>query len=217
MAAGFSLIAWASFLARPAYAPAISSLEKSNGDYITSPESSLRTPSELAAIVKDLDEDMIKKYSYITDNFWDDPEDILLARLLLGEGEDCSEGEKVLILDTVTNRINDGEDWNGTTIKSVVLASKQYSAFNKDLNAKLKHPLDYNPKDFFEDLVIAQKFLTGGYKDYSQGATYYLRKDRLKKLPSWVDDMIEIGKINGSYHTFYIPKSLYKRQHKKAA
>lgn len=146
------------------------------------------------------------KVIYKTDDFSKDSEEVLLARMLFGEAENCSDLEKVAIAYTAINRVNDGKKWNGETIKEVILKPKQYSCFNeKDPNKnKLKDPETYGPKTFLHCLKISRNVLAGKYNDPTNGATHY---HTLAVKPRWnYKKMITIGRINSSKHIFYREK-----------
>ncbi|VVB82836.1 Cell Wall Hydrolase [uncultured archaeon] len=145
--------------------------------------------------------------NYITNDFKKDSEKVLLARMLLGEAEDCSEIEKVAIAYTALNRAKDKEEWNGETLKEVILKPNQYSCFNSgtDSNIFLKNPLKYNQNEFFYCLEISAKVLEGKYQDPTGGATYYYNPAKVKE-PRWTKKLAKVGKIKNSYHIFYKKK-----------
>lgn len=144
---------------------------------------------------------------YKTNDFRKDSDEVLLARMLLGEAESCSQIEKIAIAYTALNRASDNKDWNGRTLQEAILKPRQYSAFNSDRNAKLKNPLAYNKKEFLDCLQIAKEILAGKYQDPTNGATYYLNPNHPdlagKTLPTWTKNMIKIGRIQNSYHIFF--------------
>ena len=144
---------------------------------------------------------------YKTENFYQDSDRILLARMLLGEAESCPALEKIAIAYTAINRMHDGKDWNGTTLQEVLLKPRQYSCFNPDISARLKNPMARNPKVFLECLRIAEGVLNRIYVDPTNRATHYLNPNhpdlRGKPLPSWTKTLEEIGRINNGYHVFY--------------
>jgi spore germination cell wall hydrolase CwlJ-like protein len=148
-----------------------------------------------------------EKPDYKTDNFYKDTDEVLLARLLLGECENCSNAEKIAVAYTVINRMNDGKKWNGETLQEVILSPFQYSAFNENLNAKLKDPMSYNSQEFQSCLQLAKEILAGKHSDPTSGATHYLnpRHPDLwgKPLPKWTEELINIGRIQNSFHVFY--------------
>jgi len=144
--------------------------------------------------------------NYKTSNFYQDSNEILLARMLLGEAENCSKNEKIAIVYTVLNRMKDNKDWNGKTLKEVILKPYQYSAFNKDRNAKLKNPLAYNANEFLESLKLAEEILAGKYPDPTNGATHYINPnhpDLKRSLPKWIKKLELVGRIEDSFHIFY--------------
>lgn len=144
-------------------------------------------------------------FNYKTSDFWEDSEKVLLARMLLGEGESCSKIEKIAIAWTAINRANDNQEWNGKTLKEAILKPYQYSCFNKEYNQSLKNPLAYNPKEFYECLYLSERILAGGYKDPTKGATFYYNPGKIK-TPRWVKGLERVGRIGKSYHVFYREK-----------
>ncbi len=150
---------------------------------------------------------LMTPHTYKTDDFYKDTDEMLLARMLLGETEDCSEIEKIAVAYTAINRTNDGKKWNGETLQEVILKPYQYSAFNENLNAKLKNPMTYNLNEFEICLELAKEILAGKYSDPTKGATHYLNPNhpdlKGKPLPSWTNSMEKIGRIENSYHVFY--------------
>ena len=144
--------------------------------------------------------------TYEIDDFSKDREEILLARMLLGEVEGCSKIEKIAVTYSVINRMNKNPIRYGATIKEVILKPLQYSAFNEDQNQKLKKPLDYNKKEFISNIQLVRNILSGKYSDPTGGATYYLNPDHpnlKRKLPIWTKELKKIGRIKNSYHIFY--------------
>jgi len=144
---------------------------------------------------------------YKTDNFYKDEDSVLLARMLLGEATGCSEIEKIAIAFTPINRVEDGDELNGSTIKDAILTPYQYSCFNSEKKSSLflKDPLKYNSGEFLNDLKLAKEVLGGKYKDPTNGATNYYNP-MLVKEPIWTKDFQNIGRIGNSKHIFYRPK-----------
>lgn len=137
---------------------------------------------------------------YITPDFRNDSDAVLLARLITGEAEDCSDTEKIAVAFTAFNRLDKGV--YGKTLKDVILQDYQYSCFNEgtDSSIFLKTPLEHNPGDFFRSLKISRGIMEGRYKDPTHGATHYYNPDRAKK-PSWAGIFKFDGKIG--HHLFY--------------
>jgi len=142
---------------------------------------------------------------YTTSDFYQDSEEILLARMLLGEAEGCSKEEKIAVAYTAINRIDDNKKWNGETLKEVILKPYQYSCFNTNLNNKLKNPLTYNSKEFLKCLNLSEEILSNKYKDPTNGATHYYNPNHptMEKEPEWSKNIEKIGSINNSIHVFF--------------
>jgi N-acetylmuramoyl-L-alanine amidase len=138
--------------------------------------------------------------SYKIKDFKQDLERILLARMILGEAEDCSEVERVAVAYTAINRMKEADGRERLT--DLLLKPRQYSCFNKgkDSNKFLKDPIKYNKKQFLEDVRIAENVLLRRYNDPTKGATHYYNPD-LIKAPDWADKSKEIGKIG--HHIFF--------------
>ena len=156
-------------------------------------------------------QELKKTKDYKTEDFHQDSDDVLLARMLLGETEYCSDTEKIAVAYTAINRINDGKKWNGETLKNVILTPYQYSCFNdgmkEALKEILKNPLKEKSKEFLECLGLAREILAGKYKDPTSGATHYLNPNhpdlKGKTLPNWTRVFEEIGRIENGPHIFY--------------
>lgn len=145
----------------------------------------------------------IKRVDYRTDDFSDDSDEVLLARMLFGEARNCSDNEKTAVAYTVLNRVDDGKRWNGTTIKGVILKPWQYSCFNdNDPNKKkLKDPEKYDKVSWGKCLGVARGVVSGESKDFTEGATHYFNPNVVN--PSWASKMTRIGRIGNSKHAFY--------------
>ncbi len=148
-----------------------------------------------------------ERLDYKTEDFSEDTDEVLLARMIFGEARGLSEIEKIAVGYTAVNRANDNVKWNGSDVRSAVLKSKQYSCFNSnDPNReKLMNPMDYEPSEFIKCLDISRKILDGTAEDFSNGATHYFNPSVVS--PSWKNRMHKIGKIDTgnklSVHEFY--------------
>jgi len=150
----------------------------------------------------------VEPISYKIENFSQDNDEYLLARMIFGEARNCSETERVAVGYSAINRVNDGKKWNGETISEVLLTPWQYSCFNeKDPNRKkLLNPEAYDAKSFYECLEVAEDILSGELRDPTNGATHYFNPKVVK--PKWAKKLEKVGKIETerglSKHEFYI-------------
>lgn len=146
---------------------------------------------------------------YRTDDYVSDSDCVLLARMIFGECDGCSEDEKVSVAYTAINRMKDGLHWNGDTLREVILMPYQYSSFNSGLDYRVKDPMGHNSRGFLDAIRIAREVLDYEHKDPTNGATHFINHEhpsfRNRDLPEWTRDFHEIGKINNSRHVFYRP------------
>lgn len=100
-----------------------------------------------------------------TENFADDTDEMLLARLILGEAEDQLKEAKIWVGGAVLNRV-DASAWPNT-IHEVILQKGRYDPFKgSDRNfKKITNPLITNDKlriaTRYESYDIAQKLISG--------------------------------------------------------
>jgi N-acetylmuramoyl-L-alanine amidase len=139
--------------------------------------------------------------NYRTRDFYLDSEEMLFARMIFGEGEDCTQLEKIKIAWTALNRKNLGY---GKTLKDVILAKNQYSCFNPEMDSSkfLKYPLEHNEGEFLASLQVAREVLAGKYKDPTGGATHYYNPFLIGK-PNWAKTMKKLPSSRGDRHVFY--------------
>ncbi|VVB84117.1 Cell Wall Hydrolase [uncultured archaeon] len=154
--------------------------------------------------IRQIEEKAAEPENYRIDDFSKDKENFLLARMIMGEAEDCIKTEKIGVGYTAINRLK--EEY-GSTLKKVILEPFQYSCFNKGIRREaLKNPLEYDFEEFMMDLAIAEGILSGEYKDPTKGATHYYNPKLVKK-PHWTRMMKEVGRIKEgkrkSKHVFY--------------
>lgn len=150
--------------------------------------------------------------------FEKDTDQILLARMIFGEGGGVSNSEKITIGFTPINRAKDNKEYTGRTIKEAILKSKpkeikfkngkertiivhQYSCFNSwDKNLKkVINPYAYEPKEWIKCLKISRDILEGKYDKYNFGPTHYHVKG-IK--PRWAKRMEKLDST-GFKHQFY--------------
>ncbi|MBU2104265.1 MAG: cell wall hydrolase [Nanoarchaeota archaeon] len=137
--------------------------------------------------------------------FYEDSEQVLLARMIFGEGRGVSYSEKVAIGLTPLNRVSDNKRYTGRNIKEAILLPLQYSCFNQnDKNFEIiKEPFIYEPKKWVECLDISRKILDGMYNQYNFGQTHFHKKG-VNPLPDWASNMKERLDSTGFAHQFYV-------------
>jgi hypothetical protein len=159
--------------------------------------------SELKEFYKKDAERIERERNYITDDFWKDKDEVLLARMLLGEAPGETKTEKIGVVFSVINRLNkdNPKRYGGESYKEIVLKEESYSAFLEDRNYLLKRPLNYfSKKEMNENVILVKEIISGEYEDPTKGATHYCNPDHpdLKgELPYWAKDprMKKIGRI----------------------
>jgi len=133
---------------------------------------------------------------FTTNNFCKDNDQTILARMLLGEAEGCSDMEMIAIAYTAITRTNDGIKRNGETLQEVILKPRQYSCFNLDNPRReiLENPLKYNSKEFMRCLRISKNILEGRYENPVPNSDHYFNP-RLVDKPNWANKLKKIGRI----------------------
>lgn len=82
------------------------------------------------------------------------------------------------------------------TIHEVVHRPYQFSYVREVKNKKIKEPPAYRTA-----LFVAYRVINGLEKDITKGATHYVAKKRLKRIPRWMKEYEKTVAINE--HTFY--------------
>ena len=104
-----------------------------------------------------------------TGDFYDDSEEMILARLIFGEARSQSEEAWIWVASSVFNRISSPtSDWWPDTVHDVILQEQQYESFNQDNDnlPHIKNPhLDPTQKESWEDCYkIAETISKGQIK-----------------------------------------------------
>jgi len=147
-----------------------------------------------------------KKNYVAADDFRNDRDEVLFARLIYGEARGESIEVKRAIADSVLNRAKKRK-WFGDTLREIILKQKQYSCFNEDdVNLKLiKDPLKYeNARVWNECLSVARETLRKDNADQSNGATHYY--DNSIPKPKWAKNkspVLTLSKRNKGKVIFY--------------
>lgn len=136
-----------------------------------------------------------------TGDFGDDTEQMLLARLILGEMEGQSSRAKIGAGFTVLNRLKKKRSNWGYSLHDVILKENQYDAFwNEDTIQKVRDPLSHTPQDEWEECYdIAVQVLAGDLTDPVSGATNFFSKTPNNNFPDWADDDVYKKKIDITY------------------
>lgn len=140
-----------------------------------------------------------------TGSFDDDPEDILLARLIFGEAENQPKEAKIGVGFTVLNRVKKQQPNWGFTNREVILKEDQYDAlWNKNTRDKVRDPLvnasEERRKEWATAYGVAQSVLAGTLTDPTSGATNFhsFSEEERFRFPSWATEQnfkIKLGDI----------------------
>ena len=168
-------------------------------------ESLKKYPIETAELVKiNLKDDLQVIFgNFKTNDFSKDSKKVLVARLMFGEAEGCSDKEKIAVAHVALNRAKDGKKWNGETLRESILKPYQFSCFNKGLDRRVRDPMKHNAKDFQQCLILAEEFLENKYSDPTNGATFYYNPNLVN--PSWAKKLNRV-EVPGTIHWFFKEK-----------
>ncbi len=139
-------------------------------------------------------------------NFYDDPEQMILARVIFGEARDQQEQGKIAVGWVIRNRVERSPFWGWqNNYHDVILQPDQFSAFNiGDKNRPfVEDPLHTNlasdKATWRECYNTAGQILNNEVNDPTMGADHFYSTDITS--PYWVDEKkftVQIGK-----HRFY--------------
>lgn len=114
-----------------------------------------------------------------TGDFSDDPEDVLLARLIFGEARNQPREAKAGVAWTVKNRLRAQRAYWGFSFHEVIQKSGQYAAMDpRDDNfSKLIDPFNTNEpgadEAWYECYQVAQGVIEGTIEDPTEGAVFF--------------------------------------------
>lgn len=139
-----------------------------------------------------------------TGDFADDPEEILLARLILGEAEDQTEDAKIGVGFTILNRLKKKNSNWGYSIREIILKDNQYDGmWNEHTYQKVRNPLgdlsDKRKKEWQESYEIATDILAGKIPDPTNGATNFHSFKDPKDFPNWATEETYKTKLGDIY------------------
>lgn len=140
-----------------------------------------------------------------TGDFYDDPEEMLLARLIFGEAEGQPKEAKIGVGFTVLNRVRKQRSNWGLTNREVVLKEDQYDAlWNEKTWDKTRDPFadadEKRRKEWFESHKVSQGILVGTLTDPTSGATNFhsFSEEERFRFPSWATEQnfkVKLGDI----------------------
>lgn len=141
-----------------------------------------------------------------TGNFDDDTEEMLLARLILGESEAQPKEAKIGVGFTVLNRLKKKNPNWGYSIKEIILKENQYDAMrNVNTYQKVGDPLngasEQRRKEWLESYDVASGILFGKLSDPTSGATNFHSFQNPADFPIWATP--ETYKIRLGDMSFY--------------
>lgn len=133
-----------------------------------------------------------------------DPDEILLARMIFGEGESQSKQAKIGIGFSVVNRVKKQHLQWGTDIKSILLNPAQYQAlWHKKRGLVCQDPLNgadaVRYRTWDECANIALLLMTGELKDTIKGATHFIVPYKGFRWPKWANEKNFRIKIDAVY------------------
>ncbi|MBI3443742.1 cell wall hydrolase [Candidatus Woesebacteria bacterium] len=138
-----------------------------------------------------------------TGDFYDDTEDILLARLIFGEAENQPRDAKIGVGFTVINRVKKQRSNWGLTNREVILKEGQYNAlWDPDRRIKVRDPLnnadEATRQAWQESYEVAKGTLNNSLTDTTSGATHFHSYTQQKDFPSWATEKnfkVKLGNI----------------------
>lgn len=136
-----------------------------------------------------------------TGSFYDDTEELLLARATYGEVGGESYEAKVAVAWSIKNRVEDSKQRWGNTYHQIILKPFQYEPFNKPESKafnKITSPSLGNPienKAWYESYEAAKNVIAGQATDPTKGANHFYANNSLN-VPNWADEdsfTVELG------------------------
>ncbi|PJE57530.1 MAG: hypothetical protein COU82_01585 [Candidatus Portnoybacteria bacterium CG10_big_fil_rev_8_21_14_0_10_38_18] len=125
-----------------------------------------------------------------TGDLEDDPEDILLARVIYGEAGGTPKLAKIAVGWSIRNRVEDSQHRWGDTYHEIILREKQYdSLWNKETRQKVRVPPIDNKleeKAWQDSYKAARQVINSEVKDLTSGANHFYSIYVSK--PDWAEE-----------------------------
>ena len=138
-----------------------------------------------------------------TGDFYDDSEEIILARVIFGEARSQSREAKIWVAATVINR-RAAKTWWGKTVHEVILMDQQFESFNKDNDNRfvIENPLSdpTQKEDWIECFNIAKDILRGSIQNPTKATHFHdPRQTQEDFMRKFVPDGEFLKKIDNLY------------------
>lgn len=139
-------------------------------------------------------------YPKWTGDFYDDSEEMILARLIFGEARSQSDEAKIWVASTVINRIR---GWWPDTIHEVILQDQQYKSFNqKDPNRSMvENPLNdlTQKQSWLDSYKVAEGILNGNISIPSETTHFHDTRQSQEDFMRMIPDGKFLKRIDNLY------------------
>ena len=149
-------------------------------------------------VTLDLGETQSKRTPTVDDPVWtgdfnDDTEEILMARLILGEAENQPKEAKIAVGYTVMNRIKKHKANWGYSVREVILMPSQYDGmWNANTYQKVRDPFSDTSQNrleqWQESYEVAVGILSDNLSDTASGSTNFHSYTDPQDFPSWATE-----------------------------
>lgn len=139
-----------------------------------------------------------------TGDFADDTEEILMARMILGEAENQPKEAKIGVGFTVLNRLKKQNPNWGYSIREIILKDNQYDGmWNEHTYHKIRDPLSDTSENrlqqWQESYEVTAGLLSGKLSDTAKGATNFHSFTDPKDFPNWATKETYRAKLGDIY------------------
>lgn len=139
-----------------------------------------------------------------TEDFYDDTEAMLLARMIFGEAENQPKDAKAGVGFTVLNRLKKQQSNWGFNVREIILKESQYDGlWNRYTRDKVRDPLngagEKRKQEWQESYEVAREILFNGATDTAFGSTNFHSYADVRDFPDWATDKSHRTKIGEIY------------------